>query len=411
MIFHNAHLAHMYGTYRNQDGTTVHAPWKLASCLEEGGMCLIKRLRPGLCPCEHNAFALSTQNDPQVVEVFQNDRKKNIVRCASVSIDPPGAWDIHVQPPAGHTPVLGLPFTLKDLLPMVSKNKHVLLTGASYAYRDVVMNFVCNLRRLGIYDQLIIAAFDAEMYRFGFRMGLPVFFYQSQDLSGLTSLDLEYGSQHFRKVTKLKSQVVLQILRLGYDVTWTDTDIYWFRNPIPLLAQMESDFVVQSNAPFPEEQVANGPLRINSGFYRVRSTPTTIVAMEQIVAHAAASRLTEQPSFYIILCGGKNGADAIGDDRCTYTPPNTAGSSDSLDVRFLNRQEYANGAVDNYWELADVAKAQPQLIILHNNWIKGLNAKVQRFYDHRMWTYDRAREVCYYGTNPPFTFDWSIDDN
>lgn len=48
----------------------------------------------------------------------------------------------------------------------------------SYAYRDVVMNFVCNLRRLGIYDQLVIAAFDEEMYRYGFRMGLPVFIYQ-----------------------------------------------------------------------------------------------------------------------------------------------------------------------------------------------------------------------------------------
>ena len=31
------------------------------------------------------------------------------------------------------------------------------------------------------------------------------------------------------------------------------------------MAAMPSDFVVQSNAPYPEEQVANGPLRINSG--------------------------------------------------------------------------------------------------------------------------------------------------
>lgn len=74
------------------------------------------------------------------------------------------------------------------------------LLACSFAYRDVVMNFVCNLRRLGLYDQLIIAAFDEDMYRFGFRMGLPIFFYQSPDIAGLTSHDLEYGSQHFRKV-------------------------------------------------------------------------------------------------------------------------------------------------------------------------------------------------------------------
>lgn len=130
----------------------------------------------------------------------------------------------------------------------------------SYAYRDVVMNFVCNLRRLGIYDQLVIAAFDEDMYRYGFRMGLPVFYYevggaakkvkspfvgnpanlhdkftsfQGNDLAGLTARDLEYGSNGFKSVTKLKSQVVLQVLRAGYDAIWTDTDIMWFKNPLP----------------------------------------------------------------------------------------------------------------------------------------------------------------------------------
>jgi hypothetical protein len=47
------------------------------------------------------------------------------------------------------------------------RNKHVILTGVSYNYRDILMNFVCNLRRLGIYDSLVIAAFDEEAYRFG----------------------------------------------------------------------------------------------------------------------------------------------------------------------------------------------------------------------------------------------------
>ncbi len=41
-------------------------------------------------------------------------------------------------------------------------------------------------------------------------------------------------------------------MKLGYDVTWTDTDISWFQNPIPILSALSSDFVVQSNAPWPE---------------------------------------------------------------------------------------------------------------------------------------------------------------
>eukprot|EP00053_Salpingoeca_punica_P009097 m.81418 g.81418 ORF g.81418 m.81418 type:complete len:764 (-) comp14876_c0_seq3:854-3145(-) len=457
MIFHNIHLAIHYGTYRNQDGTTVHTPWKLSACMEPGGMCLIKRLRPGICPCEHNAFAINTQNDPQVVSVFENDVRKNVVKCASVTVDRDDAYKIPVVTSENHPPVYGLPFTLKDLLPLVARNNHVILTGVSYAYRDVLMNFICNLRRLGIYDSLIVAAFDEETYRFGFKMGIPVFFYQSEAMKGLSPRDMVYGSEGFKSVTKLKSQMVLQILRMGYDVTWTDTDIVWFRDPMPLLSGMKSDFVVQSNAPWPQEQAANGPLRINSGFYRVRSTPGTIAAMESIVAHAATSKLTEQPSFYIILCGGKEGTNTAGPNKCIYTPDanhlnrankpmggddNTAnleeeplnggaaaaaaaaaakaanananGNSemlvDPVEVEFLDRTLFPNGAVGGYWDAEDVLAAQPNLVILHNNWIRGLRSKVKRAIDHKLWFYSRDKEICDYSARPKFSLDWAIDE-
>lgn len=131
-IFHNNHLAIYYGSYRNQDGTTIHAPWKLSTCVEPSGMCLIKRIRPGICPCEQNAYAVSTQNDPQVMTVLDNDIKKSIVKCASISVDRADAYSIPVLTPPGHQPVYGLPFTLKDLLPIVARNKHVIVSGVRY---------------------------------------------------------------------------------------------------------------------------------------------------------------------------------------------------------------------------------------------------------------------------------------
>lgn len=33
----------------------------------------------------------------------------------------------------------------------------------------------------------------------------------------------------------MKSRVVLQILKLGYNVLLSDVDVYWFKNPLPLL--------------------------------------------------------------------------------------------------------------------------------------------------------------------------------
>ena len=80
-------------------------------------------------------------------------------------------------------------------------------------------------------------------------------------------------------------------------------------------------------------------------------------------------------SFYIILCGGKEGLTAVGDDKCAYRPPGDVGLNDdgsvaTLDVQFLDREVYANGAVGGYWEQSDLPTSQPQLAILHNNWIK-----------------------------------------
>ena len=460
----------------HQDGTTVHAPWKMSQCAEPGAanICLIKRVRPGICPCEHNSFAISTQNDPEVVTVRENEVRRAIVKCGSISQDSEDTFRINVVTAEGHSPVYGLPFTMRDLLPLVARNNMVVVTGVTYAYRDVLMNFVCNLRRLGIYDHLLIAAFDEETYRFGFRMGLPVFFYDSQTQSqsiDTGAREAAYGSEGFKSLTKLKSQIVLQILRMGYDVIWSDTDIVWYRNPLPLLAEMPSDLVVQSNAPWPDEPSANGPLRINSGFYRVRSTPATLAAFEAIVGHARSSSMSEQPSFYIVLCGGKDGINAKGENMCVFHPPadfpdgqvdgqdnsrqNRAGDAgnegirvgevedgrdggdgaqgirgerqgqggagagkrtrerkdNELEVTFLNRLHYPNGAVGQLWEAAsNVSTTHPEVIVLHNNWIRGLQAKIRRLIEQRLWWFDRNDEVCDYSPSPHFEFNWNVEE-
>ena len=202
---------------------------------------------------------------------------------------------------------------------------------------------------------------------------------------------------------------------MGYDVTWTDTDIVWFQNPIPLMSAMESDFVVQSNAPSKEAD-ANGALRINSGFYRVRSNPSTIAAMEQIVMHAAASRLTEQPSFYMVLCGGKEGTHRQGTTRCIYPLPDDAapkgqgeeGKGATLAVDYLDRRLYPAGAYGDFWT-SDRLHDNGDLVILHNNWIKGMRNKIQRLVDHGLWFYNRNKAICSYDQHPRFTLDWAVE--
>lgn len=83
------------------------------------------------------------------------------------------------------------------------------------------------------------------------------------------------------------------------------------------------------------------------------------------MAHAATSKLTEQPSFYIILCGGREGENKVGDHECTFTiPPNGEEEDSSLRVQYLDRSLYPNGNVDNMWDSDNITENFPELVIL-----------------------------------------------
>eukprot|EP00039_Didymoeca_costata_P015042 m.250125 g.250125 ORF g.250125 m.250125 type:complete len:113 (+) comp16141_c0_seq40:1135-1473(+) len=97
-------LALTAGTYRNQQGTTLHAPWKLALCYETTSTmpCILKRLRPGVCPCEHNSFAMHTQNDPKGTQVkTQSGATSTIIRCGTVSHDDIDTYKVRALTPQG----------------------------------------------------------------------------------------------------------------------------------------------------------------------------------------------------------------------------------------------------------------------------------------------------------------------
>lgn len=155
-LFHNIHLALHSGTYAHQNGTSLHAPWKLTTCVEQRAVsvCLMRRKRPNTCPCEYSPFKEDTQSDTTIVETKRINKKGRIVgrtkliKCGSVV----SMKTNHFQVPAIAKPEspVGLPFTLDQVLRTSAQDNHVIVTGVSYNYRDMLMNFVCNLRRLGM---------------------------------------------------------------------------------------------------------------------------------------------------------------------------------------------------------------------------------------------------------------------
>ncbi|GJP47240.1 hypothetical protein CLOM_g6452 [Closterium sp. NIES-68] len=421
-LFANIHLAETHGTYTNQKGTALHTPWRLSSCYEPDSLniCMLKRERPANCSCEYSAYEYKTQSDPR------KHHSGDFWVCGVVSID--RRADFAINAVARTNSTVGLPHTMEQLLPQLARVvpdeplsrqvkagstaagkaagvgslpkdlKVVTLVAVTFGYAEMLMNFVCNLRKLGLGDNLVVAALDEDLYRFAFTQGLAVFYERaSTTMRGIDQGQCQFGTKCFRQFTKLKSRAVLRVLKAGYSVLWSDVDIVWFADPLPhLLSYGPGTFPIQSNEPN-ATLPGTGIRRINSGFYFARADPMTVKAFEAIVAHAAKTQLSEQPSFYDVLCGD-NGelllpgsvADAGGRrvqrEECQW--------SNGLRTIFLPRDKYPNGAVHDFWNQPNVANACSGCTILHNNWISGKEAKKDRLVKNRFWFYDSSRRMC-----------------
>lgn len=344
-------------------------------------MCMTRRKRPGMCPCEYSGFTAGTQTDPTVKE------GSRVIRCGMVSSESKMSFNIPVLPPPGEVEPesFGMPLTVRSVSEKVVINNTIILTALTYGYRAMMMNWVCNLRELEI-TNFVIAALDEDLYKYAFTRGLPTYF-ENEATSGRhdgVSSDADYGSSSFKQITKAKSRVVLRLLKMGYNVQWSDCDIILFKNPLLDMWSHNADLVIQSNAP--DTEPLNGMRRLNSGFYLAVSSQKLISAFEDVVDYARRSSMSEQPCFYDVLCG-KDGSKTVGSDGCRYK---------NVDVKVLSRELYPNGITSGIWNVKDgkILESYPNLFILHNNWIKGAAAKHERFVRHNMITFDPATELC-----------------
>ncbi|KAI4383590.1 hypothetical protein MLD38_009406 [Melastoma candidum] len=310
--------------------------------------------------------------------------KEKTIRCVE---DCMASGNAYSWPRKDEPASINFPFSLEALLPtLVDNNKTIILGVAGYSYKDMLMSWVCRLRALRL-TNFVVCALDPETYEFSLLQGLAVFKDESAP-NEISFDDCHFGTECFQKVTKVKSRIVTRILKLGYNVMMSDVDVYWFRNPLPYVSSFGPAVLVAQSDEYNETGPINMPRRLNSGFYFAHSDESTIAAMEKIVKHAATSGLSEQPSFYDILCG-EGGTNRLGNDVCIEPETN-------LTVHFLDRNLFPNGAYAGLWDEMDVKESclKKGCYILHNNWISGRRRKLERQVMKGLWKYNMATRMC-----------------
>ncbi|OMO78353.1 Reticulon [Corchorus capsularis] len=359
----NSHLASLYGSssLHKIDYSEVV---KLLKC--DGQYLLITTTEDIIHPHAYKRMGLWTGS------ITKRWRSKKTLAClARIKKSQNRMLGCSMKDQSVPSKALKFPFSLESLLEITAdKNRTVVLTVAGYSYKDMLMSWVCRLRHLRI-TNFLVCALDDETYQFSVMQGLPVFNDPSAP-SNISFNDCHFGTKCFQRVTKVKSRMVLKILKLGYNVLLSDVDVYWFGNPLPLLSSFGPAILAAQSDEYNQTGPINLPRRLNSGFYFARADIPTIAAMEKVVRHAATSGLSEQPSFYDTLCG-ERGATRKGDNRCVEPETN-------LTTHFLDRNLFPNGAYLGLWESENVKLAckKQGCLVLHNNWISGRLKKLER---------------------------------
>ena len=175
--------------------------------------------------------------------------------------------------------------------------------------------------------------------------------------------DDNYGSRQFRKKMNVRAELILDLLNNNVTIFVMDADIYFMKNPIPVIIEDCKGYDICSLRETHED--------INAGFVLLRPTTSVIQIMKKRIA------LTQAYSF---------------------NPPTDQGAlniavteSKTVKLKFLDRNKFQKGA--SYFQysgrhFADDVPSCRSCVVVHNNWIVTKVAKIYRFKENMMWNYD-----------------------
>ena len=293
---------------------------------------------------------------------------------------------------------LGPPFSLSDshldeMLKHRSQNRTIVLVGFTEGYKDMLLNMVCRWKELGV-ENYAIVAFDLPSVVFCWERSLPCFYPSTESekvMKTSPSVPLEransapvhaWNSDGFKHITKLKSRQVLRLLERGYNVLWTDVDVFWKADPRPdllrFLVKNDHDVLIQSDAVADKE----ASTWINSGFYYVKQSPKNVRVFQEIVQDAAMSYgQSEQPSFYRVLCQHRVDPDnCINDDLSVLT-------------HVLDRWKYAHGVMVDVLSNTMI-DTKNDVVTMHFNYRAGFEEKKRCFHIGNMWLLEGEDKTC-----------------
>jgi hypothetical protein len=234
----------------------------------------------------------------------------------------------------------------------------IILLVVSNGLDDFVRNTVTSIRRCGVTTPICIALPkhalpEVQTAVSGFN-NVQYYFLEDvcgSDYSAMTEY-FNFGSETFCRFMRSKWKTIRFLLECGFlRVIYTDVDVVWIRNPLPLLKQVLERYEIAMQT----EGVESFPPQYCCGFMSLRNCEFVIKLLKQLEDLLGNEVTNDQFVFNDLIASSDNLVYRI------------HGLSELLFANGLNN----NKASDN----DDVLVANCRPIIFHSNWTIGLENK------------------------------------
>ncbi|EGC35435.1 hypothetical protein DICPUDRAFT_152231 [Dictyostelium purpureum] len=272
----------------------------------------------------------------------------------------------------------------------IKKNDKIVLM-CNYGFRDMTINLLNCFEKLNISrDRFLLYAIDDKSHQFFKSKGIESIRFSRDetnkkinteffDNEGVYGEEAEsYGNIGFRAICNEKPLVVLEVLKQGYNVLWTDTDIVWQKDPfIHFYNEINKSNGFENNDDI-DLYVQQDDDDICAGFYFIRSNPKTIKYIHDTIAFLNPM-IDDQIAMRLFL--KSQGVNILSKEILLKNQ-----NSDKIKYVLLDRKLFPNGTA--YFNLKLTQRANITPYIVHNNCIIGHRSKKERFIEYGLWSVD-----------------------
>ena len=200
---------------------------------------------------------------------------------------------------------------------------------------------------------------DIEAFQGLKQQGINSFHYDIQDKDSKTPSN--FGTAAFNSKTHIKTKISLDALLHGLTVVIIDVDIVLFKDPLPYFDCQDCDI-----------QIQNDIGQKNSGFYIAQPTKASIELFQE------AWKIAKQKG------------EMVHDQNVLNSLMNTMSRNKKVKVKILPKDLFPPGQV--YFEggrrMFYTDNPPKNEVLVHNNWIVSMAAKIYRFKEHLLWKVD-----------------------